>query len=151
MSFYLDKLTDVEDRPDEAIKVEYTYSGRNVTSYLRDYLVRIDHLPQAYMVRDDDTNAFTVCTFVERTAHIRSHWDWMCYTAPCESLGEFGDTIGFHPKTSMVPLSEVPVNYDARYIDWDARYEDEEWVTAAETEQAPEEEGDEAEEKSAAK
>ncbi|TYJ55135.1 hypothetical protein B9479_004172 [Cryptococcus floricola] len=140
MALFRCELKNVESRPDEAIKVEYTCSGETVTSYLKTDKDQIDHRGD-FMVRSGDTNVFQVSTFVEGRSHCRSHWDWRCYTAPCESLGEFGDRLGFHPKTSMVPLSEVPVDYD------EARYEDEKVFTAAETEQAPEEEGDQAEEK----
>ncbi|TYJ55134.1 hypothetical protein B9479_004171 [Cryptococcus floricola] len=137
MSLFFDHLTNVESRPDEAIKVEYTSSGKTGTSYLKTNEDRIVHRPGTFMVRHKDTNAFQLCSFVDGI--LVPHYE--SYTAPCESLGEFGDDLEFQAKTSMVPLSEVPVNYD------EARCEDEKVFTAAETEQAPEEEGDQAEEK----
>ncbi|ODN74839.1 hypothetical protein L202_07145 [Cryptococcus amylolentus CBS 6039] len=101
MSRLVAELTNVESRPDEAIKVEYTYLGNSVTRYLETDADEIDHRPRAFIARDSDTNSFQVFSF------LRGGPDWRSYTAPCESLGEFGEEIGFDAKTSMVPLSEV--------------------------------------------
>ncbi|TYJ55133.1 hypothetical protein B9479_004170 [Cryptococcus floricola] len=137
MSFYYDALKNLESRPDEAIKVQVEYtdptdSRKTFTSYLKTNKDRIDLQPRAIIGRHQDTNAFDLYSCEPP--------GWRSYTAPCESLDEFGHELGIQAKTSMVPLSEVPVD------DGDeSRYEDEKVFTAAETEQAPEEEGDQAE------